>query len=53
MRHITDSEGKIAWIYDEKTHPFGNENPVNLKKVEPAPVKVEEKPKVELFKKKK
>ena len=43
MRSFIDEEGKIAWIFDEETHPKGNKKVSEVK---------EEAPKHSLFKKK-
>lgn len=32
MRSFIDDTGKVAWIFDEKTHPKGNANNVEVKK---------------------
>jgi hypothetical protein len=39
MRSFTENK-VVGWIFDEKTHPYGNENPANMKKVESKPVEV-------------
>jgi hypothetical protein len=52
MRSFKDYEGRIAWIFDEKTHPQGNENPNNIQKVV-VPVKKVEVKKDEPVKKRK
>ena len=35
MRNFTDEHGIVGWIFDEKTHPLGNQNPKNIKVAEP------------------
>ena len=40
MRSFTDEHKIVGWIFDEKTHPLGNENPKNVKVATPV-VKVD------------
>lgn len=38
MRNFVDENGRIAWIFDESTHPKGNAKKEEEKKVIPVPI---------------
>jgi hypothetical protein len=54
MRSFIDKQGIVGWIFDEKTHPLGNDRPKPaVVKSEPEPVPADVKKDVVIPKKKK